>query len=254
MNKNSYVTAALFVVFVLLTVVYFNLDTPSPDPLVGGLGNLETPLVGDLLNSAPEGEEGETPETGEETAETSDLVQEGQEDNTGQEAPAPGAQTPAPGAEAPQAEEGQAPQGEVPAPEGQGENVGPQLGAAQTTSAVATLRDSLERDRSARTSSLHSIIASADHSAETKSEAMDQLTALDQSETSRRVVETAIRAMGFSDVVVQPNEATESVIVTVEIESLDHEPSLDLVAEMMLLTSQQFGRRNHVSVNFKPVN
>lgn len=239
MNKNSYVTAALFVVFVLLTVVYFNLDN-TPDALV----NINpTDLVGDVI------------------APVSEDVEEGEEDhadteqNQGQMPQQQG------NVEQPQ-NEGQAEEGGNAGNEG---GAGSELGAGadatdtevetQTTSRISSLRHEIELQRSERVSSLQGVIASADYDAMQTSEAMDQIQDMDRVENNSRLVETSIRGMGFSDVLIDAtNLDNQEIIVWVEIDTMDDAPSRETIAAMTLLTGQQFGSRNRVSVNFTPVN
>ncbi len=79
MNKNSYVTAALFVVFVLLTVFYYSLDnTASNQPAAGEVVGSTTTVPQANLEfeetDAPNGSElasSEGAEAGDATAETS---------------------------------------------------------------------------------------------------------------------------------------------------------------------------------------
>jgi len=237
MNRNSYVTAALFVVFVLLTVVYFNLDnTPEQGPVIG-LNGIETPLpVGDLVNQPAEDDE-EDNDTGTDTHQ-GELNQGNNQGETGQ------------GTEGGNASEG-----------GQGET-GSELGAGsdvsetetQTTSAIAALRNELAAHHSARVSRLTEVIASVDYSAQEKSDARDQMTSIDRLQQNSSILETTIRSMGlFNDVLVQADEAAESVILHVEIDSLDNKPGRETVAELTLLAGQQFGSRNRISVNFTAV-
>ena len=208
MNRNSYVTAALFVVFVLLTVVYFNLDTPDPATGLDGVVSFtDTSLsVGDLIQSVSDDAEDEV-----ETDEQDSEIGQQNQDNA-----APGQQGQAlEGNEGGNAEGNQNEGGNA-----EGGNR-PELGAGsdmtgiETTQAVAALRHSLERAHSEAVSNLQGIIASADHDAETKSDAMDQMNNLTALASNRQILETAIRNMGFSDVLVVANEDAQSVVVHV---------------------------------------
>ncbi|MCL1949935.1 MAG: SpoIIIAH-like family protein [Turicibacter sp.] len=249
MNRNSYVTAALFVVFVLLTVVYFNLDNTGP--VTDGIGSVvingtdqQTPMpVGDLVNTPDEDEDDAAPQPGQSQQQTPAPTNE-----ETQQAPAPGGQT----------EEQQAP-----APGGNGSSelgAGSDVTEQRTTSRVAALRHEIETNHHAMVATLTEIVASPDHDAATKNEAMDQLNVLDGIANSRRLLETTLLSLGFTDVVVDANAENQVVNVTVEVMDFDtvsEQERRETSAEITLLTMQQFrsfGNRNQINVNFTPIN
>jgi len=247
MNRNSYVTAALFVVFVLLTVVYFNLPNGQDVGPTVGINGIENPIlpVGDLVNQPAEEDDNEENETGTDTHEGQYQGNQGETEQGNNQ----GGGT---------ANEG-GNQGGGTANEGGNQGgTGSELGASaleeQTTSHLQALRTELAAIRSQRVSNLTGVIASVDNSPQEKSDALDQMNNLDVLQNSTRLLETTILAMGFNDVVVEVNDAAENVILHVEIDSLENQPSRETIAELTLLAGQQFGSRNRISVNFTAVN
>ena len=213
MNKNSYVTAALFAVFVLLTVVYWNMpsDGTAPTPsLTGDMLTSETDAstASELVASEEVGEEEEVNDS---ELETETEVEEQEEENTNATV----------------------------------EN------STETASSIQALRSELAKQRSQQASALMEIIASPDHDAETKSVAKDDLNQLERITNSQDTLETMIKSMGFSDVLVRADE--ESVRVVVQVPDLEAAPTREELAELYVLAELEFVNQDHISIQIQPV-
>jgi len=216
MNKNSYVTAGLFVVFVMLTVVYWNSgDVPDmgPTALTGDMLETDSPSAEELVANELEidDEEVANTETGEEQEEQEEQEIEGEE----------GTETTFDA-------------------------------VSEESNSMQVLRSERERQRSEQVSSLMEIIASADHDAEAKSAAKDSLTGLDKVSNSQRTLESTIRTMGYSDALVRANE--NSVTVIVQVTDLDSVPTKDEVAELYVVAGLEFVDSDNISIQFQPLN
>lgn len=176
MNKNSYVTAGLFVVFVMLTVVYWNSgDVPDmgPTALTGDMFETDSPSAEELVANELEIDD-------EEVANTETVEEQEEQEIEGEE----GTETTFDA-------------------------------VTEESNSMQVLRSERERQRSEQVSSLMEIIASADHDAEAKSAAKDSLTGLDKVSNSQRTLESTIRTMGYSDALVRANDNSVTVIVQV---------------------------------------
>ncbi|MGL4374734.1 MAG: SpoIIIAH-like family protein, partial [Turicibacter sp.] len=129
MNRNSYVTAALFVVFALLTAFYWAMDEDQADSTV-------------LQTTAPEG-------INVEVNGVDALVDGGQE-----------------------------------------------------SSSIEQLRLTLAAERSRKVDELKEVVASSDYDAMAKSEAKDSITKISKEFEHAQVLESMIKAKGYTDVLV----------------------------------------------------
>ena len=222
MKRNTYVTAALFVVFGLLTVAYWQMDrTPAeePIPMTSTLSELEIPTAGEM------GEEDEDADADSEDTDVLADIEAGEVDEDVETI-----------ADAEDTDED--------ADESSNEVV----------STIDALRSEMEQGHAAHVSSLTEIIASADFDADTKSAARDALTELQGLVTSSRMLETVIGHMGFDDVLVNAN--TDFVRVTVQVSSLEDVPTREELAELYVLAGIEFGthRNGSISIDFQPLN
>jgi len=211
MNKNSYVTAALFAVFVLLTVVYWNMPSDGTAP---------TPsLTGDMLTSETDASTASELVAGEEVGEEEETNESELETESDQD---------------------------------EDENTNATVDSTtETTSSIQALRSELAKQRSQQVSSLMEIIASADHDAETKSVAKDDLNQLERITNSQNTLETMIKSMGFSDVLVRADE--ESVRVVVQVPDLEAAPTREELAELYVLAELEFVNQDNISIQIQPV-
>lgn len=214
MNKNSYVTAGLFVVFVMLTVVYWNTGTEMPD-----LG--PTALTGDMLETnSPSADELVANDLDLDNEEVANAeAAEEQEDQDQEESVEEGNET-----------------------------------TMETTdsNSMQVLRSERERQHSEQASSLMEIIASADHDAEAKSAAKDSLTDLDKMSNSQRTLETTFRTMGYTDALVRTND--NSVTIIVQVADLESVPNKEEVAELYVVAGLEFVNSDNISIQFQPLN
>lgn len=216
MKRNTYVTAALFVVFGLLTVAYWQMDRTSaeePIPMTSTLSELEIPMAGEMAE-----EDADTDVDSEDTDVLADI--EAGED--------------AAGAETAEEEADES--------------------SREVISTIDTLRAEMEHGHATQVSSLTEIIASADFDADTKSAARDALNELQGLATSSRMLETVIGHMGFDDVLVRAN--VDFVQVTVQVSSLEDVPTHEELAELYVLAGIEFGnhRNGNISIDFQPLN
>ena len=214
MNKNSYVTAALFAVFVLLTVVYWNMPNGDTNP-----GLIGTEMAATDLQSA------------------GDIIESEEDASVGHE-------------EVIEGEEGHEVGADVEEEEIQ-ENVVAEDVNGEMTSSLQALRSEQARQRSQQVASLHEIIASADHDATTKSAAKDQIQNITQMTNSQHNLETIIRTKGFSDVLVRADE--DAVRVAIQVSDLESTPSREELAELYVLAGIEFGSQR-ISIVFEPLN
>ena len=220
MNKNSYVTAALFAVFVLLTVVYWNMPPgEAPQGLVGEMFVTDIQSGGDLLEGG-DGVELEVEADVETEEEVNADIETEEEVNADVET-----------------------EEEVNAP------VQPQ---AETVSSLQRLRSEQARQRSQQVASLHEIIASADHDANTKSMAKDQINSITTMTNNQHSLETIIRSKGFQDVLVRADE--DAVRVTIQVSDLESAPSREQLAELYVLAGIEFVNQGNISITFEPLN
>ena len=225
MKRNTYVTAALFVVFGLLTVAYWQMDTPSNEaiPMTTTLRSAEdVATIGDIA---------------EEEAETSNVADEAEDENVM--------------ADAQESEETDA---IVDATENEEESSDTDESSREVISMLDSLRVEMETGRAAQVSSLTEIIAGADVNPETKSAAKDSLNELQTLANSSRMLETVISHMGFEEVLV--NASADVVRVTVQVPSLDDVPAREELAELYVLAGIEFGghRNGNISIDFQPLN
>ena len=218
MKRNTYVTAALFVVFGMLTVAYWNMEEAGVQegPITMSLSELEVQSTAEIVDAREEEEETE------ETMADSENEEDGEEE-----------------AESTLAD----------ADENEEEEE-----TTEVMSSIQVVRSEVERQRSQQVASLTEIIASADFDAETKSAAKDSLNAIERLNNSGRALETVIGTMGFSDVLVRASE--EFVQVTIQVDDLDVVPSREELAELYVLAGFEFvnHRNGNISIDFQPLN
>lgn len=228
MKRNTYVTAALFVVFGLLTVAYWQMDsTPAvePIPMTSTLSELEIPTAGEMAEEDAEANEEEA------DAEDADVLADIDAEDTDVVADI-------------DAEEADAETAEEDTDES----------SREVISTIDSLRSEMEDGHSAQVSSLTEIIASADFDADTKSAARDALSELQGLATSSRMLETVIGHMGFEDVLVHAHP--DFVRVTVQVSSLEDVPTREELAELYVLAGIEFGNHHNgnISIDFQPLN
>lgn len=225
MKRNTYVTATLFVVFGLLTLIYMNMGD-NYDPEIPAHTSVGAPrhLMVDAQNDA----EKETDESkvDEEVAQ----INEQNEDH----------------------EENQA-DSEVANVEEDCEDCEEEMGR-EVISRLDAMRADLEVGHAQQVSALTSIIASADTDARIKSDAKDTLNSLQTFANSSRVLETVIGHRGFDDVLV--HATADFVRITVQVTSNDDIPTLEELAELYVLAGIEFGnhRGGNISIDFQPLN
>jgi len=232
MKRNTYVTAALFVVFGLLTVAYWQMDrTPAeePIPMTSTLSELEIPTAGEIA----EAEDAECDAEAEDAECDTDVLAdvEAGEDVEEEDAEAM--------ADAVDAEE---------------EDAETDESSREVVSTIDALRAEMENGHTTQVSSLTEIIASADFDADTKSAARDSLNELQALASSSRMLETVIGHMGFEDVLVRAS--VDFVQVTVQVSSLEAVPTREELAELYVLAGVEFGnhRNGNISIDFQPLN
>ena len=239
MKRNTYVTAALFVVFGLLTVAYWQMDrspAEEPIPMTSTLSELEIPTAGELADA--DVEDAEDADSGE-----AEVVSESAE--------APASADLEGGEDAVEADEDADAVAEAEA-EVEAEDEADE--SREVISTIDALRDEMEQGHAAQVSSLTEIIASADFDADTKSAARDALNELQGLATSSRMLETVIGHMGFDDVLVHAN--VDFVRVTVQVSDLEDVPTREELAELYVLAGVEFGnhRNGNISIDFQPLN
>ncbi|MDE5977529.1 MAG: SpoIIIAH-like family protein [Turicibacter sp.] len=194
MNKNSYVTAALFVVFVLLSVFYCTIgDTEEKAASVGTSAML--PDVKVEITSTDEQAVSELVST-EETAELE--------------------------------------------------------GSSSTVSALQVQRAEAKKAETQLVSELTAIIASKDYDAEAKSEAKDNLEQINKDAQHQSMLESMIKAKGYSDVLVRVNEGTVQVFL--ELSDSQEEPTLEQQNEIIMMAKTEFTTNPDVQVSFTAIN
>ena len=227
MKRNTYVTAALFVVFGLLTVAYLNMGERPADE--------EVPIVTTLR----------TPQDVVANADIADCPADCEDENTeGAEADAM--------ADAEEIEEAE--ENAQTLAEAQDEEEDVSESSREVISTLDALRAEMENGRAAQVSALTEIIGGADFDAETKSAAKDTLNELQALANSSRMLETVISHMDFEDVLVRAT--SEFVQVTIQVSSLDEVPTREELAELYVLAGIEFrGHRNgNISIDFQPLN
>ena len=224
MKRNTYVTAALFVVFGLLTVAYWQMDsnTDEPIPMATTLRTAEDVAanadIADDVADAEEAEDGEAladAEEAEAVEEDAEVMADGEEAE---------------------------------------ESVDADESSREMISTLDALRTEMESGRADQVASLTEIIGSADFDPETKSAAKDSLNELQALANSSRMLETVIGHIGFEDVLVRAT--TDFVQVTVQVLSLDNVPTREELAELYILSGIEFGshRNGNISIDFEPLN
>ena len=216
MKRNTYVTAALFVVFGLLTVAYWQMDSPADeqDPIAATLRTPEDVAANaDIVDGEEAGAESETAEDHEEADAMADAGEACEEDCA-------------------DADES----------------------SREVISTLDALRADMENGRAQQVSALTDIIAGADFDPQTKSAAKDSLNELQALANSSRMLETVIGHMGFDDVLVRAT--ADFVQVTVQVSSLDDAPTREELAELYVLAGIEFGshRNGNISIDFQPLN
>ena len=216
MKRNTYVTAALFVVFGLLTVIYMNMGVGDYEDsaLTSGISSVhpnDVATIGDVntddADSQATDEEGSDNEDAGAVADATDETTENEDED-----------------------------------------------CCDVISLLDSLRSAMSDDHTAQVLALTEIIASADFSAETKSAAKDSLNDLNALANSSRVLETMINHRGFEDALVRAS--ADFVQVTVQVSSLADVPTREELAELYIMAGIQFaGHRNgNISIDFQPLN
>ena len=222
MKRNTYVTAALFVVFGLLTVAYWQMDTSGADEAIPMTTTLRTTEDVATIGDASEGNDSDA-ENVEANAEESEASEEDEEAMANAE-------------------------------ENEEENTETDESSREVISTLDALRAEMENGRAEQVASLTEIIAGADIAPETKSAAKDTLNELQTLANSSRMLETVIGHMGFEDVLVRAS--TDFVQVTVQVSNLDDAPTREELAELYVLAGIEFGSHRHgnISIDFQPLN
>ena len=199
MNKNSYVTAALFVVFVLLTVFYISIGD-SNDSTTNKVGSTSTLPQANLEINPTDAQSG------------SELVsnQESGDDET------------------------------------------ETAGTSSEVSAIQVQRTEAAKAKSQLQADLTAIIASKDADAEEKSEAKDNLEKSNKDAQHESILESMIKAKGYSDVLVRVNE--ETVQVHLQLSESQSEPTLEQTNEIIMMVKTEFTTDPDVLVQLTPIN
>ena len=199
MNKNSYVTAALFVVFVLLTVFYISIGD-SNDSTTNKVGSTSTLPQANLEINPTDAQSG------------SELVsnQESGDDET------------------------------------------ETAGTSSEVSAIQVQRTEAAKAKSQLQADLTAIIASKDADAEEKSEAKDNLEKINKDAQHESILESMIKAKGYSDVLVRVNE--ETVQVHLQLSESQSEPTLEQTNEIIMMGKTEFTTDPDVLVQLTPIN
>ena len=199
MNKNSYVTAALFVVFVLLTVFYISIGD-SNDSTTNKVGSTSTLPQANLEINPTAAQSG------------SELVsnQESGDDET------------------------------------------ETAGTSSEVSAIQVQRTEAAKAKSQLQADLTAIIASKDADAEEKSEAKDNLEKINKDAQHESILESMIKAKGYSDVLVRVNE--ETVQVHLQLSESQSEPTLEQTNEIIMMVKTEFTTDPDVLVQLTPIN
>ena len=199
MNKNSYVTAALFVVFVLLTVFYISIGD-SNDSTTNKVGSTSTLPQANLEINPTDAQSG------------SELVsnQESGDDET------------------------------------------ETAGTSSEVSAIQVQRTEAAKAKSQLQADLTAIIASKDADAEEKSEAKDNLEKFNKDAQHESILESMIKAKGYSDVLVRVNE--ETVQVHLQLSESQSEPTLEQTNEIIMMVKTEFTTDPDVLVQLTPIN
>ena len=199
MNKNSYVTAALFVVFVLLTVFYISIGD-SNDSTTNKVGSRSTLPQANLEINPTDAQSG------------SELVsnQESGDDET------------------------------------------ETAGTSSEVSAIQVQRTEAAKAKSQLQADLTAIIASKDADAEEKSEAKNNLEKINKDAQHESILESMIKAKGYSDVLVRVNE--ETVQVHLQLSESQSEPTLEQTNEIIMMVKTEFTTDPDVLVQLTPIN
>ena len=199
MNKNSYVTAALFVVFVLLTVFYISIGD-SNDSTTNKVGSTSTLPQANLEINPTDAQSG------------SELVsnQESGDDET------------------------------------------ETAGTSSEVSAIQVQRTEAAKAKSQLQADLTAIIASKDADAEEKSEAKDNLEKINKDAQHESILESMIKAKGYSDFLVRVNE--ETVQVHLQLSESQSEPTLEQTNEIIMMVKTEFTTDPDVLVQLTPIN
>ena len=199
MNKNSYVTAALFVVFVLLTVFYISIGD-SNDSTTNKVGSTSTLPQANLEINPTDAQSG------------SELVSNQQS----------------------------------------GDDETETAGTSSEVSAIQVQRTEAAKAKSQLQADLTAIIASKDADAEEKSEAKDNLEKINKDAQHESILESMIKAKGYSDVLVRVNE--ETVQVHLQLSESQSEPTLEQTNEIIMMVKTEFTTDPDVLVQLTPIN
>jgi len=246
MKRNTYVTAALFVVFGLLTVVYWQMGERQTDEEIPIAATLRP--QDDVTANAEIPKDAEDVDADGEDAEDADALADAECAEEAEEADDAEAMADAEEVEEEVDDSGALAEVEEDADADVDES------SSEVISSLDALRDDLEHGRSEQVGALTDIIASADFDPETKSAAKDSLNELQSLANSSRMLETVIGHMGFEDVLVRAS--ADFVQITVQVASLEDAPTRDELAELYVLAGIEFGahRNGNISIDFQPLN
>jgi len=262
MKRNTYVTAALFVVFGLLTVVYWQMGERQADeeiPIAATLrpqddvtANAEIPKDAEDVDA--DGEDVEDAEDADAMAEAEDAQDSEDSEETEEAEVDAEAMAEAEDAEHAEDEASADDAGAIAEVIDEDADANVDESSREVISSLDALRDDLEHGRSEQVGALTDIIASADFDPETKSAAKDSLNELQALANSSRMLETVIGHMGFEDVLVRAS--ADFVQITVQVSSLEDAPTRDELAELYVLAGIEFGahRNGNISIDFQPLN
>jgi len=244
MKKNTYVTAALFVLFGLLTVTYFVMgDGFGTEPELPGVEGSPYPAMtfADDVEENLDEEEADQDAMAEAKDETNDEEAADEDADALAEAESDDADT----------EEEQDVAAKV--DEDTEEADEDAEGQREVMSKLDLLRASREDSRTELVGLFTGLIASNDVDPETKNEAKESLNELQTLANSSRTLEGIIVNFGFEDVVV--NATTDSVRVMIGVNDNDF-PSRETLAELFTLAGIEFGnhRASNISIDFQPLN
>jgi len=246
MKRNTYVTAALFVVFGLLTVAYWQMSERQADDEIPIAATLRTP--DDVTANA------EIPEDAEDVDVDCENVESAEDAQTLAEAEEAGATDEDAEASAEAEDAEGANKSETGAIADSEDAADVDSSSREVISSLDALRSDMENGRAEQVGALTDIIASADFDPETKSAAKDSLNELQSLANSSRMLETVIGHMGFEDVLVRAS--ADFVQVTVQVAKIDEVPTREELAELYVLAGIEFGahRNGNISIDFQPLN
>ena len=125
-------------------------------------------------------------------------------------------------------------------------------GTSSEVSAIQVQRTEAAKAKSQLQADLTAIIASKDADAEEKSEAKDNLEKINKDAQHESILESMIKAKGYSDVLVRVNE--ETVQVHLQLSESQSEPTLEQTNEIIMMVKTEFTTDPDVLVQLTPIN